>query len=563
MLTGLPQTLLTDIALIIVIATVLAYIARILKQPLIAAYAIAGIILGPLGLSLVTDTNAIRAISDIGIIFLLFIVGLQINLSKLKNIGLVATLGGTLQVALTFLLGFIATKLIGFSNINATYAGLAVAFSSTMIVIKLLSDMEELNSLHGRIMIGLLLMQDALVIIPLSFLALPQFSIAPILILLVKIIGLIGIAYLTQKFIINKLFHYAAKSAELLFLISLTFCFFFAFLAYILGFSIAIGAFIGGVTLASLPYYLNLLGEIKPLKDFFATIFFVSLGMQVSTLTFGSALIPLLVLLALVIVVKPLIILVLLSAFGYSKRTSFVAAFSLAQISEFSLILITQAKGIISDELFSLTIILAAISITLTAYFMKYYETIYRALATPLSIFEKLSSNKKEFATPKKDSYQIICFGYHRMGSIIAESLLKEKKKVLIVDLNPDIVRHLKQKGAACVYGDLGNFEILRQIDKKHTKLIISTVPHEEENLTLLKYAKKLNPKITVLLTANHMHQALHFYSQGADYVIIPHLTAGEKVSHMLKNIIPDKKALAEARSKHLKMLLSLDSKYR
>lgn len=560
----LQQNLLTDIVLIIAVATLLAYLARILRQPMIAAYAIAGIILGPIGLSLITDTRSIRAISDIGVIFLLFIVGLQINIKELKSVGLVATLGGALQVALTFLAGFLITKAIGFSNINAAYAGLVVAFSSTMIVVKLLSDREELNSLHGRIIVGILLMQDALVIFPLSFVALQDFSFMPVIAIILKILLLISAAYITRKILIERIFRYAAKSTELLFLLSLSFCFLFAGLAYALGFSIAIGAFLGGVTLASLPYYLNILGEIKPLKDFFATIFFVSLGMQVSTLTFSTAATPLIALLLLTILIKPLIIMVLLSMFGYSKRTSFVTAISLAQISEFSLILVTQAKGMISEELFSLTIIVAAASITLTAYLMKYYEPIYKSLSTPLSIFEKLPSKKKELTETKiRDHHQIICFGCHRMGTIIVEELRKLKKRFLIIDLNPEIISRMKKKGIDCVYGDISNTEILKLIDRKHTQIVISTVPSEEENLTLLKYAKRINPKIVTILTANHLHQAINLYSKGADYVIVPHITAGEKVSNMLDKVLPNRSILKELRNRHLKMLLSLDSRYR
>lgn len=560
---GLPQSILTDIVIIIVTATILAYLARTLRQPLIAAYVIAGIILGPIGLSLISDIETIKSVSEVGVILLLFIVGLQINISRLKNVGLVATLGGSIQVLATFLLGFFLMKLAGFDNTNAVYAGLIVAFSSTMIVVKLLSDMEELNSLHGRIMVGILLMQDLLVIIPLSILNLPEFSITPILMVLAKMLALVGIAYATKRFIMNKMFNYAAKSTELLFLLALTLCFFFSFIAYLLGFSVAIGAFIGGVTLASLPYYLNILGEIKPLKDFFATIFFVSLGMQLSTLKLGSAISPLIVLLLLTVFAKPLIILIILSSFGYSKRTSFVTALSLGQISEFALILIMQAKGIISEELFALTIITATVSITLTAYFMKYYEPLYKLFSMPLEIFEKLSKNKKDPIESKpRDHPEIVCFGCHRMGMIIVEALVKAKRRILVIDLNPDIIRKLNTKNIPCLYGDITNFEILKQISRK-TKLIISTVPHEDENIVLLRYVKKLNPGIVVFLIANHLHEALNLYSKGADYVIVPHITGGEKVASLLSKTALDKKTIKDTRTKHLKTLLSLDSRHR
>jgi Kef-type K+ transport system membrane component KefB len=313
--------LMFEIGLIIIIATVFTYIARLLRQPLIPAYVLTGLILGPIGLGLIKDIKLIESLSEIGIIFLLFIVGLEINFSKLRKVGRVSAMGGLAQVLLTFYAGFAAGKyLLGFTTLTSVYAGLIVAFSSTMVVIKLLSDKEKLDTLHGRIMIGFLLVQDVLVIFALSLLSsAAEFSYTILLIIFVKVILILGFAALLNRYVIYHMFRFAAKSAEVLFLLSLTICFLFVLLAYILGFSIAIGAFIGGVTLANLPYHFNIIGRISPLKDFFSTIFFVSLGMQLVFASLGKLVVPLITLLALILILKPLIILLILSYQGMAR----------------------------------------------------------------------------------------------------------------------------------------------------------------------------------------------------------------------------------------------------
>ena len=319
---NLSGNILFDIGLILIVAMVVAYIAKLFRQPLIPAYIIAGLILGPIGLGIIHDTEVIKSISEIGIIFLLFIVGIEMDLKKLKSVGYAVIITGTLQIILTFISGFfIFSKFLHFDTLNSIYAGLIIAFSSTMVVIKLLSDEEELLTLHGRIILGILFLQDIFVILALTiFLGDGALSITNILPLIGKFVLLILIAYFANRVIIFPLFKFAAKSQELLFILSLGICFVFVLLAYLLGFSIAVGAFIAGVTLANLPYNLNIISTVNPLKDFFAIIFFVSLGLQLILPSAGKILTPLFVLLGLTLLLKPLIVMVSLSVLGYDKK---------------------------------------------------------------------------------------------------------------------------------------------------------------------------------------------------------------------------------------------------
>ncbi|MDP3727948.1 MAG: cation:proton antiporter [bacterium] len=552
---NLPQSLIFSIGIILIAAAFFAYIAKIFKQPLIPAYIIAGLVLGPIGLKLIQDVELIHSISEIGIIFLLFIVGLEMDLHKLKKLGAVTIITGVFQVLLTFLAGFAVALLLGFDQMNAVYAGLILAFSSTMIVIKLLSDEDELNSLHGRIILGVLFVQDILVIIALTvLLSADSLSLMTLLNTLEKFIALLLMVYIFNRFIIHSLFKFAAKSSELLFLLSVAVCFLFSLVAYFLDFSIAIGAFLGGITLANLPYNLNIIARISSLKDFFATIFFVSLGLQLVFVNISMIIFPLFIFLLLVIILKPLIVMIILSFLGYDKRNAFVSSVALAQISEFGLILALSVDNI-SPELFSITILLGVISIAFTAYIMKYELGLYTRITSFLALFEKLSKKKKQLGYEYKNHPDIILFGANRVGGTFLKTYHHNKKKMMVIDFNPEIIEKLKQNKIPCMYGDITNIEILRRVNFKSVKVVISTVKREQDNLFLMDYVKDLRSEALIILTAKTVEEAIGLYDAGADYVLVPYVKSGEIISGMLGKYLNNKKDLEKMKQKHLAIL--------
>src|SRR3989344_5313497 len=297
-----------DIGLVIIVATLFAFIARFFKQPLIPAYILTGLIIGPF-LGLITNTEIITTLSEIGIAFLLFIVGLEIDFRKLANVGAISTIGGLIQVLLVFTISFIIALFLGFVQIEAVYLALVIAFSSTMIVIKLLSDKREIDTLHGRIIIGFLLMQDIIAIFVLSILTtLNEFSFLTLFYSIIKGIAIFLIAIFAGKYLFPTIFAFAAKSQELLFVAAIAVSFLFSLIFNYIGFSIAIGAFVAGITLANLPYNLEIIGKIMPLRDFFSVLFFVSLGMQLLISSFEIILKPLIIFLIITILIKPLVI---------------------------------------------------------------------------------------------------------------------------------------------------------------------------------------------------------------------------------------------------------------
>jgi Kef-type K+ transport system membrane component KefB len=546
-----------QIGILIILATVGAYFIRLLKQPLIPAYILSGVIIGPI-LGLITSHEVITTMSEIGIAFLLFIVGLELNFKKLRDIGAVASVGGLIQIILLFALGFVISSSLGFANMESIYIGLVIAFSSTMIVIKLLLDKKSLNTLHGKIIIGILLMQDVVAILAMSLLAsVDSFSILVLLFSALKAAGIILVAVLLGKYIFPYLFKFAAKSMELLFLLSLSVCFLFSLLFASVGFSIAIGAFIAGVSLANLEYNVEIISRVRSLRDFFATLFFVSLGMNLLLDTLPKIILPAIVLTLVVILIKPFVTLFICSFFGYTKRTSFLTSISLAQISEFSLIIVAQGMllGHLSKEIFSLTIVLAVITIISTSYLIKYDDIIYNWLSKYLNVFDLMSTGEKLQYTPEEIEYNVILVGYDRIGYNVLRSLTHMKKSLLVIDFNPDIIKDLVKRKIPCIYGDIGDSELIERMNLKKVNMIVSTVPRVMENKLIIKKTKQVNHKAIIFVTANDVEEALELYRTGADYVILPHFLGGERVSTILQSTADDLKQIIKNKYDHMEEL--------
>ncbi len=550
------QNIFFDIGFIVILSTLLAFIARFLRQPLIPAYVMAGILLGPY-LGFITNVDTINSLSEIGIAFLLFIVGLEIDLKKLKDVGLVASLGGIIQIVAVFAITFIISTMMGFLAIESAYLGLIVAFSSTMVVVKLLSDKREIDTLHGRIIIGILLLQDIFAIFALSILNQQSFS-APVLMLsLLKGAVVILASLFAGKYILPGLFKFAASSQELLFIASIAVAFLFSMILNSIGFSIAVGAFIAGITL-NVPYNFEIIGKIKPLRDFFSVLFFVSLGTQLSVAALKTIISPLVIFVILVVLIKPLVVMFLCSFFGYSKGTSFSTAISLGQISEFSLILaaLGLSYGYLSQSIFSMVVLLAVITISMTTYFINYSELMYRTFAPFIGIFGRFSSsfNTLEYLPLKMKNYVVLC-GYNRIGYSIIKSLKKMKKNFIVVDFNPEIIKKLIAEKMPCMYGDVGDVEMLERINLKEATMVISTVPDTNDNLLLIREAKKSGKKVIVFATANQIDEALELYNAGADYVILPHFLGGEHVSLILESFGKDLKKIISNKISHIEEL--------
>ncbi|MBU1704225.1 MAG: cation:proton antiporter, partial [Nanoarchaeota archaeon] len=357
-------------------------------------------------------------------------------------------------------------------------------------------------------------------------------------------------------FVFPKIFKFAAKSQELLFLLSISICFLFAMAFSYIGFSIIIGAFIAGVTLANLPYNLEIISKVKSLKDFFAIIFFVSLGMELVLGFTNSIKVPLIIFFLFVVCVKPFITMFLTSFFGFRKRTAFMTGISLNQISEFSLIIVSQGLflGQINKNIFTLTVLLAIGTITITSYTIQYDEWIYSLFKKRLKIFDKFGESSGLEYTPRRQVNVILC-GHNRIGYSIAKTMHKLHKGLFVVDFNPEIVKMMINKKIPCLYGDIGDLEVIERLPLKGAQLLISTVPNAKDNLLLLKEVKERNKSLIVYVTANQIEEALTLYNAGADYVILPHFLGGEHVSLLIEDFSKNIGNIIATKLKHIKEL--------
>jgi len=554
-----------DVGIIIIIATILALIARLLKQPFIPAYIIGGVIIGPSLLGLIKNTEVISTFSEFGIAFLLFFVGLEMSIPKIKEIGKTAVINGLLQFLILGLISFILLLFFSFKKSELIFLALAIPLSST-ITVKLLADKRKLNTLHARINIGILLIQDIIAIIALTILSSKIFTLEMTLLPLVKVVLIALFAFLLSKTIINPVFEFSARSTEMLFLASIATCFLFVLLAIFpfLGMpslSVVIGAFIAGVMLANSPFNTEIQGSIKGLRDFFVVLFFVSVGMQLIVREIGKIIFPFFALVAVVLLVEPYLTMVMTRIQGYTKKTSFLTGFYQAQTSEFSLILVMQGMmlGHVSRAAFSMIVLITVITMSMTPFFIANEHFFFSKFSKVLNILKRWPEKEKvEYIT--KNKKKIVLFGCHRMGSVFLKAFSKVKDSVIVVDINPEITKELTKQRISNIYGDIADPDVIGKINFKDIKLAISTVPEKSDNLFLIGRIKEANPDALIFVTSDHISEALELYKKGADYVILPQVLGGERGLSFLKSIIKEKKQITKAKEDHIKYLQDLRS---
>ncbi len=547
----------TQLSLIILIVLGVSFIIRLLKQPLIIAYIISGIIVGPYFLGILPGIEAVYTFSEIGIALLLFIVGLHLTPRVIKEVGKISLITGLGQIFFTAVIGYFIAVMLGFAPITAVYIAIALTFSSTIIILKLLSDKGDLDNLYGKISIGFLLVQDFVAI--LALIVISSFStgenfFSTIGLTLLKGAGLVAILAPISIFVLPKFQKFFAKSQEFLFIFSIAWGLGLASLFYFAGLSIEIGALIAGVLLSVSPYHLEMSSRLKPLRDFFIISFFLLLGAQIAIGNIGSLIIPSIVFSLLIIIGNPLIVMALMGLEGFTKKTSFFAGLTVAQIGEFSLIVIALGArvGHISNEILSLITLTSLITIGICTFLVLYSKKIYPFISKYLSIFEKKRIREKRKISKNTDA---VLFGYNRIGFGILTSLKKIKKNYLVVDFNPNVISDLQKLGIPSVYGDVDDDSLLRELPLKNLKLAISTIPDFETNELLIKTIKTENPKTIIIVRAHTIEDAMGLYKEGADYVLTPHFLGGEYLAKMLKEIKTDEEGYKKEREKHIKML--------
>lgn len=554
----------SQIAVLVGAAALAGIGAKLIRQPLITGYLFAGFVLAALGL--IPDAHSLEQLSKIGVALLLFLVGLEMKLSELPIIGKVALITGLGQVLFTSIIGFLLATLLGFATLPAIYIGVALTFSSTIIIVKLLSEKNDLESLYGRIAIGLLLVQDLIAVLILMFLSgLGEggFGLSSYLLIAIKGIALLLTIWILSHKVLPKLFtKIVDQSTELLFIVSIAWALgVAAFVGGPLGFSIEIGGFLAGIAISNLPDHLQISTRTRPLRDFFLTVFFLTLGTNLVVDGLGELIGPALIFSTFVLIGNPFIVLTIMGILGYKKRTSFLASVTVAQVSEFSLILMAMGAGLglVTESDVALVVLVGVITMTVSTYVITGADSIYKKIQKILTPFERKHTNEISLDEVKQMKNHVVLVGSHRTGALLIPLFKKQKIDFVVVDFNPHLAQKLSAIKIPILFGDISEDAILEAANVGEAKLVISTTADIHDNLKLLEFIKARKAKTATMLKAGYKKEAEILYARGADYVVVPEVVAGEHIRQMIKNYGVSPEKIHKLGESHLKRLQKLN----
>jgi len=569
---------LSGIGISILAATILAYMATMVRQPLILAYLAAGVIIGPeMGFAWISNKEEIQTIAEIGLILLLFMIGLELSLKKIKEAGTSLIITGVSQFLLCtalglgffYLLGFtlqaycpceytvLGVKIIG-GRYDLLYLAACLALSSTTIVVKLLYEKFELDTLAGRLTLGVLIFQDLWAIVLLGLqpnLADPQVQV--ILWSFAKGILLVALSLLASKYLLGAVFRKIAKLPELILVASLGWCFLIAGLADSLGLSLEMGALIAGVAVSTFPYNLDIIGKITNIRDFFITLFFVALGMKIPNPLVNPGLLGLALLLAgFLVATRFLSVFPVLYWLKNGNRVSLLTAINLSQLSEFALVIAVLGRkpesNHIGPDIMTLIILIFVVTSVTSTYMIKYNQKLQGILSRGAEWlgFKPISSQVRE--AEEGEPKDIALLGFFRVASAflheIEERRPELKEKLVVVDFNPQVYHALEQRRVKVVYGDISNIQTLHHAGLEAVKIAVSTITDEilvgTNNRRLIDEVKKLAPHAKIIVIAQSNTQALELYQAGADYVLRPNIATANQLLPVIERLLRGEDAI-------------------
>lgn len=559
----MEHQVLNDLAICVVAAWLVGVCAQLLKQPLILAYLTAGFLVGPYGIQLVKSRESIEVISRLGLILLLFMIGLEIDLKKILSAGKVIITAAVAQILGCLLIGIMFFKGVGFSlskeGLDALYLGLGLALSSTVIIVKVLHEKSELDTFSGRLTLGVLVLQDLFAILFLAIQPnLQQASLGVVGSSLGKVAGLVAVAFAVSRFALPPIFSKVARAPEMIFVGSLAWCFLIAGLAVSMHLSAEMGALVAGVAISTFPYSIDVSAKMMTVRDFFVTLFFVALGMAIPAPTWNYAAWAL-VAGAVVVVTRLITVAPTLHWAGQGMRASVIPAINLAQVSELSMVILTLGAGFghVSQKAQGIMAYAFVFMGIASTYAMNWSDTLFRMVAPMLSKLglRDLNDQTAFLRKPAEVKPKIFILGFSWTASSLLEEITRHQPallpELLVIDFNPAVNRELKRRQIAGVYGDITQKETLLHMGIEEAEIIVCTIPNillkGMNNLRLLQLLRELNKTARIIVHAELFEDVPKLYASGADYVSLPRLIEAQDLCSVIQaaknNLLEQKRA--------------------
>ncbi|MDP2256351.1 MAG: cation:proton antiporter [Polaromonas sp.] len=553
------QSPFSEFALFLLICAFAGALFVRLRQPVLIAYIVVGIALGPTGFGLVAAHDQIDLLAQIGVTVLLFVVGLKLDLNHLRRIGTVALATGLGQLGFTVAFGFALILLLGKAPMEALYVAVALTFSSTIIIVKLLSDKREIDSLHGRIAVGFLIVQDVAVVIAMMAMSAFRGSGGPdgqaalgdvVLSIAWRLGAVAALMYVLMRWPLPKVVAAMARSQELLLVFAVAWGVALAALGQWAGFSKEAGAFLAGFSLASTPYREAMNARLTGLRDFLLLFFFIDLGAKLDFSTLGAEIAPAILLSLFVLIGNPLIVMAIMGYMGYRKRTGFLAGLTVAQISEFSIVFVAMgiSLGHIGVETLGLTTLVGLVTITVSTYMILYSQPLYARLAPWLTVFER-QRPFRELAVERQrrsgEQVEAIVFGLGRYGSRLLAQLRAAGVEAIGVDFDPEAVRELRRQRLPVHFGDGEDPDFVGSLPLTQARWVITTFPQWESNRALLHALQAAQFNGCIVGAVRDVAHGRALEAAGVKYILNPFDDAADHAAQRLATQIHSKEDLS------------------
>ncbi|MDM7932233.1 cation:proton antiporter [Tabrizicola sp.] len=550
------MTSFAEVSILLVMAAGIGLVGTLLRQPLIVSFIAVGLIAGPSVLDVVHSDAQIDLLSELGIAVLLFLVGIKLDVKLIRSLGAVSVLTGLGQVIFTAFFGYLIGLGLGLGHVTSLYVAVALTFSSTIIIVKLLSDKREIDALHGQIALGFLIVQDLVVVLAMIVLSAIGIGAADVgnggghgggsvLSVLVSGLAMVAGVVLFVRYVANPLTERLARAPELLVIFAIALAAMFAALGDAVGLGKEVGGLMAGIALASTSYRETIAARLAPLRDFLLLFFFIALGATLDLSLLGTHVTGAVIFSIFVLIGNPLIVLAIMGAMGYRKRTGFLAGLTVAQISEFSLIFIAMgvSLGHVADDALGLVTMVGLVTIAASTYMITFSHHLYALFEPLLGVFEREGTPREpsEAGSHKGRGFSIILFGLGRFGTAIGMRLKKRGVQVLGVDFNPQAVKRWRELGLEAEFGDATDPEFVAELPLRDAKWLVSTVPihptglsHEDARRTLIQLVRASGFTGRVAAASHSAAETDTLFRSGADMVLEPFQDAADRAVELL-----------------------------